>query len=87
MQKMKIGSPICVIKIEATGTRQQEEISASLTFAENDESFVTAKIAATVAQKMLEQEQPAGIYHIEELFNFEILTDQFDLPPVHIMHN
>ncbi|MGN4127019.1 saccharopine dehydrogenase NADP-binding domain-containing protein [Lysinibacillus sphaericus] len=87
IQKMKIGSSICAIKIEAIGISQLEKTSASLTFAENDESFITAKIAATVAQELLEMEHPSGTYHIEELFNLEVLEEQFDIPTVDIKHH
>ncbi|MGE7092417.1 saccharopine dehydrogenase NADP-binding domain-containing protein [Lysinibacillus sp. NPDC048646] len=82
MQKLKIGSPICVIKIEATGIKQHKKMAASLTFAENDESFITAKIAATVAQKLLEKEYSSGTLHIEELFTLEALKEQFVIPTV-----
>lgn len=75
MQKMKIGSPICAIKIEATGIKLHGKIAASLTFTENDESFITAKIAATVAQKLLEKEHSAGTFHIDELFTLEALRN------------
>ena len=77
MQKIKIGSDICGIKVEAIGRGQYEKRAVAITFLEHDESMVTAKIAATIATELLEHNQPAGAYHIEELFNVETLKKHF----------
>lgn len=77
MQKIKIGSDVCGIKVEALGRDQYEERAVAITFLEHDESMVTAKIAATIATELLEHHQPAGAYHIEELFTVETLKKHF----------
>ncbi|MGE7843724.1 saccharopine dehydrogenase NADP-binding domain-containing protein [Lysinibacillus sp. NPDC093712] len=75
IQKVKIGSSVCAIKVEAI---EKNTPSISLSFVDNDESLVTAKIAAAVATELLEKEHPLGTYHIEELFKLNAFIDQFN---------
>lgn len=77
IQKIKIGSDVCGIKVEAIGRDQFEERTVAITFLEHNESMVTAKIAATVATELLEHHHPAGAYHIEELFTIETIKKFF----------
>jgi len=72
--KLKIGSAVCAIKVEALG----KNAAVSLSFVDNDESLVTAKITAAVAIELLEKEQPSGTYHIEELCKLDTIKEQFD---------
>lgn len=75
IQKVKIGSSVCAIKVEAI---EKNTPPVSLSFVDYDESLVTAKIAATVATELLEKKHPAGTYHIEELFKLDAFIKQFD---------
>lgn len=79
IQKIKIGSDVCGIQIEAIGTKHHKEVSFTLDFLDCDESLVTAKVAAFIANEFLNNKHPAGAYHIEELFTLDTLQTQFDM--------
>ncbi|KOY83810.1 saccharopine dehydrogenase NADP-binding domain-containing protein [Lysinibacillus macroides] len=79
IQKVKIGSDVCGIQIEAIGKKHHKEASYTLDFLERDESLVTAKVAAFVVKELLSNKHPAGAYHIEELFTLESLQAQFEM--------
>lgn len=79
IQKIKIGSDVCGIQIEAIGKKHYKEASFTLDFLDRDESLVTAKVAAFIANDFLNNKHPAGAYHIEELFTLETLQTQFDM--------
>jgi len=79
IQKIKIGSDVCGIQIEAIGKKHHKEASFTLDFLDRDESLVTAKVAAFIANDLLNNKHPAGAYHIEELFTLETLQTQFDM--------
>ena len=78
VQKIKMGTDVCSIQIEAIGKIQHKEATVTLDFKDRDESLVTAKVAAAIARELLDNKYPAGTYHIEELFTFETLQNQFD---------
>ncbi|KPN97662.1 saccharopine dehydrogenase family protein [Lysinibacillus sp. ZYM-1] len=78
IQKIKMGSDVCSIQIEAIGKMPHKDATVTLDFKGRDESLVTAKIAAAIARELLENEHPSGTYHIEELFTCETLQNQFD---------
>lgn len=77
--KIKIGSDVCGIQIEAIGTKHHKEVSFTLDFLDRDESLVTAKVAAFIANEFLNNKHPAGAYHIEELFTLDTFQTQFDM--------
>lgn len=79
IQKIKIGSDACGIQIEAIGKKHHKETSFTLDFLDRDESLVTAKVAAFIAKELLNNNHPAGAYHIEELFTLETLQTQFEM--------
>ncbi|WP_155593424.1 saccharopine dehydrogenase NADP-binding domain-containing protein [Lysinibacillus cavernae] len=78
IQKTKIGSDVCAIKIEAIGTKHHKDTTVIVDFIDHDESLVTAKVAASIATQLLENKYPSGTYHIEDLFTFESLQQQFE---------
>ena len=77
--KIKIGSDVCGIQIEAIGKIHHKVASFTLDFLDRDESLVTAKVAAFIANEFLNNKHPAGAYHIEELFTLDTLQTQFDM--------
>ncbi|MEQ6854967.1 saccharopine dehydrogenase NADP-binding domain-containing protein [Lysinibacillus capsici] len=79
IQKIKIGSDVCGIQIQAIGKKHHKETSYALDFLDRDESLVTAKVAAFIAKELLNNNHPSGAYHIEELFTLETLQAQFEL--------
>ncbi|MED3876459.1 saccharopine dehydrogenase family protein [Lysinibacillus capsici] len=79
IQKIKIGSDVCGIQIEAIGKIHHKVASFTLDFLDRDESLVTAKVAAFIANEFLNNIHPAGAYHIEELFTLDTLQTQFDM--------
>ncbi|MGR7907931.1 saccharopine dehydrogenase NADP-binding domain-containing protein [Lysinibacillus capsici] len=79
IQKIKIGSDVCGIQIEAIGKIHHKVASFTLDFLDRDESLVTAKVAAFIANEFLNNKHPAGAYHIEELFTLDTLQTQFDM--------
>ncbi|MCT6903284.1 MAG: hypothetical protein M3Z48_08595, partial [Lactobacillus sp.] len=79
IQKIKIGSDVCGIQIEAIGKIHHKVASFTLDFLDRDESLVTAKVAAFIANEFINNKHPAGAYHIEELFTLDTLQTQFDM--------
>ena len=79
IQKIKIGSDVCGIQIEAIGKIHHKVASFTLDFLDRDESLVTAKVAAFIANEFINNKHPAGAYHIEELFTLDTFQTQFDM--------
>ncbi|WP_342535259.1 saccharopine dehydrogenase NADP-binding domain-containing protein [Lysinibacillus sp. FSL K6-1151] len=77
IQKIKIGSEVCGIHVEAIGKKHHKEAVFTLDFLDRDESLVTAKVATAIAKELLNNKHPFGTYHIEELFTLETLQAQF----------
>lgn len=69
---------MCSIQIEAIGKMQHKGATVTLDYKGRNESLVTAKFAAAIARELIENEHPSGTYHIEKLFTFETLQNQFD---------
>ncbi|MFS0723079.1 saccharopine dehydrogenase family protein [Paenibacillus sp. 1P07SE] len=75
---IRIGQPIFAIKVEAHGSRNGQYAIAEAILTGRHESEVTALAAAAVATHLCSSETPGGVFHIEQLFDYNELAPAFD---------
>lgn len=68
LQKVHFGSDIFVLKVDSYGVKDGKESKYECSIVGNREGEITGKVAAAIAEELYTKEQPAGLYHIEELF-------------------
>lgn len=68
LQKVHFGSDIFVLKVDSYGVKDGKESKYECSIVGNREAEITGKVAAAIAGELYTKEQPAGLYHIEELF-------------------
>ncbi|REK77721.1 saccharopine dehydrogenase family protein [Paenibacillus paeoniae] len=73
---MKIGEPMYALKVDALGKKQNQPAHAECFLQGSHESEVTAKVAAALAKQLYTStELSHGVYHIEELFQYEFFEE------------
>ncbi|SFL69956.1 saccharopine dehydrogenase family protein [Pelosinus propionicus] len=75
-EKIKLGSEIYVAKVISEGIINEQVIHYECSVYGEKESYITGKVAAFVAKRIYEKPYPAGIFHMEELFEWEDLFDE-----------
>lgn len=69
--KVKVGQERFAIKIDAWGRRGETDVFAECFFQGEREAETTAKVAVAVATAVYRSSFPHGVYHIEQLMEFE----------------
>lgn len=69
--KIRFGQDVYALKIDAQGRKDGKGIEAEYFLQGRNEAFVTAKVAASVADLVYRTELPHGVYHIEQLFELD----------------
>lgn len=82
MGKTAFGTDICALSIEAQGRIGAKNVQVACRMRGNQEAAVTAAAAAAVASSLLEEDHPAGVYHIEQLFGLNRLLPAFEADTV-----
>lgn len=77
--KLRFGKEMFAVKIDAWGKRGQDDVLIECLIQGIKEASITAKVAAAVADKVYRSELPHGVYHIDQLFEWECLLPS--LPP------
>jgi saccharopine dehydrogenase (NAD+, L-lysine-forming) len=72
LRKLKIGKPVFVVKVE--GKNQNSKLETLIRG--EQEASVTATVASFIAAALYEKTYPHGVYHSEELFEWEIIYQQ-----------
>lgn len=74
--RMRLGTEAYALKVEASGSRGGIAQKTERFFHGSVESEMTARVAAAVAAELHREEQPPGVYHIEQLFGIAVLGDE-----------
>jgi saccharopine dehydrogenase-like NADP-dependent oxidoreductase len=75
-EKLNLGSEIYVAKVISEGIIKEQAIRYECSIYGEKESYITGKVAAFVAKRIYAKPYPTGIFHIEELFQWEDLFDE-----------
>lgn len=75
LRRMKIGRPMFCLKLKAEGMRQQERVTLQTMVCGVLEADITAQVTCVVAKSMYESTYPPGVYHMEQLFDWEVLFE------------
>jgi len=68
LKKLRFGSDQFALKVDATGSRDGQEIRFSSAIRGAAEAHLTGLVAAQVARRLYSSVYPAGVFHIEQLF-------------------
>lgn len=69
LMKLKMGTDVYALKVEAYGTRLGEAASTFASVSGRSEAYATAMVAAKAAEQLLTDPLlPKGVHHIESLF-------------------
>lgn len=68
LKKLHVGSNQFALKVEAAGRKNGDEIKISSTIRGAGEARMTGLVAAQVARRLYSGVYPAGVFHIEQLF-------------------
>ncbi|MFH1908875.1 MAG: saccharopine dehydrogenase NADP-binding domain-containing protein [Chloroflexota bacterium] len=68
LRNLRIGSDQFALKVEASGRKNGDEIKFSSTVRGAGEARMTGLVAAQVAHRLYSGIYPAGVFHIEQLF-------------------
>jgi saccharopine dehydrogenase (NAD+, L-lysine-forming) len=74
-----IGKEMFAVKIDAWGKRSQCDVLVEFLLQGINEADITAKVAAAVANFVYRSALPHGVYHIDQLFEWESILPS--LPP------
>jgi len=74
-EKLGMGSDIFAAKIVAFGKNDGRPGTFECTITGENQTQITAKVAAIVARNIYINNYPSGIYQIEQLFNLEDIID------------
>lgn len=75
-EKFNLGSDLYVAKVISEGIIKGQAIHYECSVYGEKEAYITGKVAAFVAKHIYTKHYPAGIFHIEELFQWEDLFDE-----------
>lgn len=76
--KIKLGKEMFAVKIDAWGTKGQQDMLVECFLQGKKEAEITAKVAVVVADAIYHSSHPHGVYHIEQLFRLEDLLGSID---------
>ena len=79
-QKLKIGTDIYGIQVDAEGIKNGQKAQFHIGTMGNNNSLLTGQIAAFAATKLFTENYPAGVFYLEELFSLSDLND-FGIKP------
>jgi len=71
-----MGSDKFALKVEASGRKAGINLKTEVFFSGRIEADMTAKAAAAVTKELYSSVYPYGVYHINEIFNIDILPKQ-----------
>jgi saccharopine dehydrogenase-like NADP-dependent oxidoreductase len=71
LKRIKLGSDRFAIQVEASGTKAGKARTFSYAAEGSNEVEMTAQIASAVSESMYEGVYPGGVFHIEQLFDWE----------------
>ncbi|OPH51359.1 saccharopine dehydrogenase [Paenibacillus ferrarius] len=74
--KLHFGVDKFAVKVEAQGEREGNEATVSCLLHGRDQSQMTARVAASVADALCSHTFPHGVYHIDQLFELAALSDK-----------
>jgi saccharopine dehydrogenase (NAD+, L-lysine-forming) len=72
-ETIHFGSDVYSVRVDATGIIAGKPISGASAVMGYKEADGTAAVASAIAVRTLENQLPAGVFHVEELFDFEQL--------------
>jgi hypothetical protein len=73
--RKKPGKARCAVKIDARGMRDGRPATAECSFQGGEEARMTARVAVYAADALFCASWPAGVYHMDELFELDrVLT-------------
>jgi saccharopine dehydrogenase (NAD+, L-lysine forming) len=72
----KMGSDKFALKVEASGRKAGINLKTEVFFSGRIEADMTARAAAAATKELYSSVYPHGVYHINELFNIDILPKQ-----------
>lgn len=75
IRKLKLGTDIYSIQVDVVGVKNGRECLSHIGIKGNNNSFITGKIAAFAARKLLVDNYPSGVFYLEELFSLEEFDD------------
>lgn len=82
-EKMKFGSNQFAVKVDAYGRKNDQNINVECFLDGTIEAEITAKVASSIALSVYSQSFPAGVYHIEQLFDLNTVLSSIQ-PPIDI---
>ena len=84
IHKLKLFTDIYSIKIDAIGIKDDKEYLLHAGIKGNDNSLLTGKITAFVAEQLYTKNIPFGVFYLEELFSLADLNSHGILPKTEI---
>jgi len=75
MRKLKIGTDIYGIQINARGIKSGQKTQFQIGATGNNNSLITGQIAAFIAIKLFNENYKAGVFYLEELFSLNDFID------------
>jgi len=82
LRKLKIGTNIYSIQIDAVGTKNGRETLCHIGAIGHNNSSITGKIAAFTATEIYNESYPFGVYYFEELFSLEDIMENGICPKI-----
>ncbi|MCL2411312.1 MAG: hypothetical protein FWC97_06680, partial [Treponema sp.] len=83
-QKLKLGSDVYSIKIDAIGIKNEKEHFYSAGIIGYNNSLLTGKITAFVAEKLYKNNYSSGVFYLEELFSLEDFNENDIIPKIEL---
>ncbi|MCP4130615.1 MAG: Saccharopine dehydrogenase [bacterium] len=77
-EKTQFGSDIFVVNVDSTGTKDGKTLKYNCSIRGREEAKITGKVASIVAEYVCKEKFPAGVYHIEQLFDPKDFIEKLD---------
>jgi len=68
LKRLRFGTDLFVLKVEASGRKKGEDMRVNIAIRGAGEAHQTGVVAAEVARRLYSDGCPAGVFHIEQLF-------------------
>lgn len=81
LSRVQLGSEIFAVKVDGYGLAEDKHMKVEILLEGSQESLITADTAAAAADALYHRDHPAGVYHIEQVFQINDLIQAMEDPP------
>ncbi|MBM7624102.1 saccharopine dehydrogenase NADP-binding domain-containing protein [Sporohalobacter salinus] len=78
LNNIHLGSDKFIVKVKAFGKKEGKTTDFEFSILGNNQTRITGKVAAIVAENIYTEKLSSGVYHIEEIFNLQDIIAQLN---------